>query len=462
MSKYYFYVLFPEFIQQAISRPQPRITLTDVPADLQVDSKILPVEIITLKILPFVYRITSINRNTQTATLQLEEIYNRMLPLREALSHSSINSLESLLARKFQTSISNEQFSTIISKMGGRRMEEKALLDYIHSYVTAKGYYFEPETLYNYHICLKTRPFVILAGLSGTGKSKLTQLYAEALGHKPHYLRQPVSPNWGNPRYLLGHLNTITGNYMTEPAVEFLIEANKDQDNLYFFCLDEMNLAHVEHYFSPFLSAMEEEELEDRKIVLLGKQAQTQLEELGKTPSVPASIQLSSNLFFTGTINVDETTKPISDKVIDRANTLEFFHVDLEKIPEPAPLPEPIHLSTFTWQSYQEQKPDKTYRPLIIEINKMLKKADLGLGYRVLHEIELYLANSKNLLAPEVALDLQIKQRILPRVRGTQIIEGTINDLLAFTRDHHLPRSEQRLGEMKSRLTRDGYTSFWR
>jgi hypothetical protein len=66
------------------------------------------------------------------------------------------------------------------------------------------------------------------------------------------------------------------------------------------------------------------------------------------------------------------------------------------------------------------------------------------------------------LLEPLVALDLQIKQRILPRVRGTEVIEGVLNELLALTRDQQLPRSHQRLEEMKSRLKRDGYTSFWR
>ncbi len=462
MSKYYLYVMPSDFIQQYISYDQPRINLSDVPTKIQVDDRILPTEAINQNILPFVYRIASINHSARTATIQLEEVYNRTVSVEEVFLGHSTGVVKDAVARYIPLKIVDVVFSTVLNKLGGKRMEEKDLLDYIHRYIAAKGYYFDTETLYNYHICLKTRPFVILAGLSGTGKSKLTQLYAEALGHRSHYLRLPVRPNWTDDRYLLGHLNVITGEYMTEPAVEFVMEAGNDQDNLYFFCLDEMNLAHVEYYFSQFLSAMEEEQPKDRRITLLSKRAQKQLEELGKAADVPAELLIPTNLFFTGTINVDETTQPVSDKVIDRANTLEFFNVDLEKIPEQASPPEPIGLSTFTWKSYQERKPDTTYRSLIVEINTILKKADLGLGYRVLHEIELYLANSKNLLAPEVALDLQVKQRILPRVRGTQIIEGTLNDLLAFTKTHNLPRSEQRLNEMKSRLTRDGYTSFWR
>lgn len=141
---------------------------------------------------------------------------------------------------------------------------------------------------------------------------------------------------------------------------------------------------------------------------------------------------------------------------------MEFFNVDLEKIPEPAPLPDPIALSTFTWKSYQVHTADTTYRQAIVDINKILHKGSLGLGYRVLHEIELYLANSKELLDPQVAFDLQVKQRILPRVRGSAVIQEALDELYTFTKRNKLPRSEQRLAEMKYRLTRDGYTSFWR
>src|ERR1019366_1351386 len=182
----------------------------------------------------------------------------------------------------------------------------------------------------------------------------------------------------------------------------------------------------------------------------------------GKVIDVPASVSIPTNLLFTGTINVDKTTQPISDKVIDRANTLEFFAVDLAKIPERRAEPEIATISALNWRSYQTKRPVESYRSHIVEIGNILNKADMGLGYRVLREIELYLGNSENLLSPEVAFDLQVKQRILPRVRGTEAIREVLDDLLAFTQRNNLPRSEQRLNEMKSRLKRDGYTNFWR
>lgn len=463
MSKYYLLFIQPDFIQHYISHATPRFTLHHAAQYLQEDDRILPVRLGENKtILPFEYRIISINRNAGTLTLQLEAIQNQTIDLHELVE---LKTAGQHYTEYDSVPVTQIQFERIIARMGGPRMDEKTLLDSVQRYITARGYYFDDETLYNYHICLKTRPFVILAGISGTGKSKLSQLYAEALGNRTRYLRLPVRPNWSDDRYLLGYFDTITGEYITEPAVEFLLEANADEDNLHFFCLDEMNLAHVEYYFSQFLSAMEEERPTDRRITLLSKRVQQQMLNTAsqvQMASKLAQVLIPTNLFFTGTINVDETTQPISDKVMDRANTLEFFRVDLEKIPQPTDLPEPVNISVHTWHSYRTTLPDSRFRTQIIEISKILNEADLGLGYRVLHEIELYVANSVGLLDPLAAFDLQVKQRILPRVRGSEVISEMIDKLLAYLKVQKLVRSEQRLEEMKKRLKRDGYTNFWR
>ncbi len=387
---------------------------------------------------------------------------------RTCLNPVSLEKARPILSRPLSmgaNAISAKEYEELVALMGGSRVTELELMGQIKKYIAARGYYFPDETIYNYHICLKTRPFVILAGLSGTGKSKLSQLYAEAIGHtvqNGHYLRLAVRPSWNDDRFLLGYLNTITGEYVTEPAIEFVIQAEKDRDNLYFLCLDEMNLAHVEYYFSQFLSALEEENPADRRIHLFSQITQQRLEAQGKQIDVDRVALVPANLLFTGTINVDETTQQISDKVIDRANTLEFFEVDLAKVPDRQPTPEALQISASTWRSFQAGKPDAAYRERVIEIGKILSKGGLGLGYRVLREIELYMANSKGLLEPAVAFDLQVKQRILPRLRGTQAILNTLRELQAFAKQHKLAHSLERLEEMENRLKRDGYTSFWR
>ncbi len=408
---------------------------------------------------PSVMKLASLDIQRGTLTLQPEKTYNKKVP---------IDAVRKVLNRALGVGIielARTEFEAIVSQMGGVLIKEKELLDYIKRYITARGYYFEDETLYNYHICLKTRPFVILAGLSGTGKSKLSQLYAEAIGcnvQNKRYLRLAVRPSWNDDRFLLGYLNSITSEYVTEPAIDFIMRAEEDRDHLYFFCLDEMNLAHVEYYFSQFLSALEEDEPAFRQIPLLSETTQMRLEQQGKQLSIAPFVIIPPNLLFTGTINVDETTQPLSDKVIDRANTIEFFSVELDKIPERQPLPDQITISTSAWCSYFAHKPDATYRSHIVEIGKILNKADLGLGYRILRDIELYLANSKDLLSSSVAFDLQVKQRILPRVRGTEAIRPVLDELSTLMKKCQLTRSEKRLEEMKFRLKRDGYTSFWR
>lgn len=158
------------------------------------------------------------------------------------------------------------------------------------------------------------------------------------------YRRTAVRPSWNDDRYLLGYLNSITGEYVSEPALDFIIQAEQDREHLYFFCLDEMNLAHVEYYFSQFLSALEEEETADRRIPLYSQSLAKRWPAREKEVGYEQEIIIPPNLLFTGTINVDETTQPLSDKVIDRANTLEFFAVDLEKVPPRRPTPEVMTL----------------------------------------------------------------------------------------------------------------------
>lgn len=398
-------------------------------------------------------------RRANDHTVDRTALYGRRVPLdevRRVLGRSLSNNADE---------ITEDEYHRIVALMESPVMSETSLLKHMRDYIAARGYYFDDETVANYHICLKTRPFVILAGLSGTGKSKLSQLYAEALGHPTRdgrYLRVAVRPSWNDDRYLLGYLNTLTGDYVAEPALDFIVRAEEDRENLYFFCLDEMNLAHVEHYFSQFLSALEEEETADRRIPLYSPSLAAALARDGRQPAHRREVLVPPNLLFTGTVNVDETTQPISDKVIDRANTLEFFEVELDKVPERRPAPEVTPVSATVWQSYRAAAPDTAYRPQVVEIGKILNKAGMGLGYRVLREIEMYMANSKELLEPDVAFDLQVKQRILPRLRGTLTLRDTLRDLTAYMKQHHLPRSAARLEEMEARLTRDGYTSFWR
>jgi hypothetical protein len=407
----------------------------------------------------------------EPAIFIVTESSNKQLKISLAANHTNsipADRVRTMINRGLSQGInelSESEATTLLAAMGPVKISEIEMLDHARQYVRARGYYFDDDTILNYHICLKTRPFVILAGLSGTGKSKLSQLYAESIGHtvqNGRYLRLAVRPGWNDDRYLLGYLNTITGDYVSEPALDFVVQAEADRRNLYFFCLDEMNLAHVEYYFSQFLSAMEEESPADRRLLLFSESTGRRLAEQHDGRYPERVVLLPTNLLFTGTINVDETTQPVSDKVVDRANTLEFFTVDLEKIPERQPPPPVIEVTADLWNSFRTQEPDTQFRQQLVEIGAILNRAGMGLGYRVVREIEVYLANSHDLLPAKTAFDFQIKQRILPRIRGTLTLERTLADLAGFMKQNGLSHSAQRLEEMTTRLKRDGYTSFWR
>jgi hypothetical protein len=202
------------------------------------------------------------------------------------------------------------------------------------------------------------------------------------------------------------------------------------------------------------LSAMEEDDETNRLVTLYG---QSEVEQ-----PVPPKVRLGRNLFFAGTINVDETTQNLSDKVIDRANTIEFYDVDFDRIPpRTEALPAPLTIDMETWHGFCAKVPDTSRREQIKQINTILAGMRQSVGYRVMREMEMFLANSAGLLDPQVAFDLQVRQRILPRVRGDHHIEGALSALLSFTDANGLPRSATKLNEMRERLSQDGYTSYF-
>ncbi|EOS8040470.1 AAA family ATPase, partial [Enterococcus hirae] len=167
---------------------------------------------------------------------------------------------------------------------------------------------------------MKIGSLVILSGLSGTGKSKLVKAYAKALQLSKEQLNFiSVRPFWQDDSDLLGYADTINSIYRAGDSglIDTLIEAENNKDKLYLVCFDEMNLAKVEHYFSQFLSVLEMDDLENRKIHLYNEDLSSRFYNSEK---YPATISVGTNVMFVGTVNLDESTHQFSDKVLDRAN----------------------------------------------------------------------------------------------------------------------------------------------
>jgi 5-methylcytosine-specific restriction protein B len=238
-------------------------------------------------------------------------------------------------------------------------------------------------------------------------------------------------------------------------------------------CLDEMNLARVEHYFADLLSAME---TPDRRIPL----------HEGRAAVLPA------NVFLTGSVNMDEATHPFSRKVLDRANTIEFTEVRLgaaqEAEPPKADMPDiaaPERQRLFLssrMETIQAAKArlsaiDPAYSERILavlsDLNARLEPRGLHFGYRVRDEVLRYVAASfpasgDGLLATDreanlmIALDLQIVQKVLPRVSGTQeALERLLVELQAWAEGSGVPRTAAKLDRMRARAAEDGIVTFY-
>src|SRR5690625_5089560 len=279
----------------------------------------------------------------------------------------------------------------VASEGEGEYISNKQTVDHIHNYIASKGFYFEKEEVTNLYLSIKTKPFVILSGISGTGKTKIVQWFAESIGateENGQFLLIPIRPDWSDGSDLLGYVD-IKGDFKEGPLTKIIKQAETNPNLPYFVLLDEMNLARVEYYFSDILSVMESRKWQNGEIVsspLLTKS------------EVGFSLQLPSNLSVIGTVNMDETTHPFSKKVLDRANTIEFNEVDLgnlaflqetEEISAANVVQERLaskylHMKDVYFQ-YKETM-DKAIQELV-KINDTLKIMHAHVGYRVRDEI---------------------------------------------------------------------------
>ncbi|AOM09554.1 restriction endonuclease [Bacillus thuringiensis] len=359
-------------------------------------------------------------------------------------------------------------------------LDQQSIIDHVSSYIQSKGFYYEKKDLINFFLSLKTKPFVILSGISGTGKTKIVQLCAESLGateENGQFTLIPVRPDWSDSSDLLGYVN-LQGEFQKRPLIKVLKNADENPNRPYFVVLDEMNLARVEYYFSDFLSVIESRKWKDGKIVT--------------SPVLPESIMnkhitIPSNVYIIGTVNMDETTHPLSKKVLDRANTIEFntvnldyfnFLMDMEEKEAEIASNRSLETEYLHLKECFKENEDlvRNISTILIEINKILESVGAQVGYRIRDEICFYMAYNEQgkLLSFDEALDYQIYQKILPRLAGSDgRTEDVLKQLYVLCANEEYdsanndaayakyPRSANKLSHMLRRFEYDGFTSFW-
>ena len=379
-------------------------------------------------------------------------------------------------------------------------LSTKDIIKRVQMYIKAAGFTYADNLIENFYLSLKSKPFVILAGTSGTGKTRLVRLFAEAIGATSangRYCQVAVRPDWSDSTDLFGHID-LNGNFVPGAILPFLKAATDDPKHPYILCLDEMNLARVEYYMSDFLSIIESRDLKDGEII---SDSIMTNDKYGKDEAAVKKydeIGFPQNLYIVGTVNMDETTFPFSRKVLDRANTIEFNYVDLGlQFSETLDAVEPYEAdNSFLMSEYLVLGRDcqeyfDEVGPICSELesmNKILQKANAHVGYRVRDEIVFYLINNMNagLLTEDEAFDNCIMQKILPRIQGSSnSVRVMLYELFEFLSGERIdanaadssiatamqkivdrgsykyPKSIDKITFMEKRYEEDGFTSYW-
>ncbi|WP_310831366.1 McrB family protein [Paenibacillus pedocola] len=299
------------------------------------------------------------------------------------------------------------------------------------------------EDLINFHTSLKTGGIAVIGGMSGTGKTRLALLYADALKLKKdeNLLYVPISPSYTEPADILGYLNPQLGLFMESETglTSFLERASQYPDELFMVLFDEMNLGQVEHYFAPFISLLELPK-DQRELRVYSQGSICYNKSFAK-----GCIPVRDNVLFVGTANFDETTKDFSNRMLDRTNvifleklTFGEASVPKEENVEATNMSGGVNRKIYNQEWIKVNVAMEEHEILLLDrLHDLMREYDsqLGVSFRIYKGIEKYLANTPTdadgnaLITRHTAFDYQVKQRILTKIRGHR---EQIQDLIGY------------------------------
>lgn len=344
--------------------------------------------------------------------------------------------------------------------------------------ILSTGLIYSPTLIKRLAYSLMAKPFVILSGLAGSGKTQLALAFAKCLSEniEEQVCTVSIGADWTNREPLLGYPNALNKDEYVKPesgVLQLLMRANEDPSKPYFLILDEMNLSVVERYFADFLSAME-----SRESIKLWD---------NENGDVPKEIELPKNVFIIGTINVDETTYMFSPKVLDRANVIEF-KIAPDEMKKYLNEKKDIHLEKaysacadmakdfVNKAKSQIQIDNNDEKTVLLSFFTELKKVNAEFGYRTVNEISRYLHFADGELDADSAIDTVILQKLLPKLHGSRkklvpvltslwqlcLKDGTTKEIDAEfnTADFKYPESAEKIQRMYHAVIDNGFSSF--
>jgi len=334
---------------------------------------------------------------------------------------------------------------------------EVALPAILRRVAASAGLWFESWVLEDLYLALRTKPFLILTGLSGTGKTKVALALQNLLSDPDTRAFVSVRPDWVDGKSLLGYHNLLTDAFVATPTTRLLLNAEAEykvkgrRARPFTLILDEMNLARVEHYLADYLSVLESRRLApDGSLVsdpIALHSMGGALPAAGDGRPVPPTVTVARRESVIRTVNIAETAHPLSQKVLDRANVVELFDVDLARSGRAATkaisdLDKGAVRAHFTrggsFVDLTEPSLDTPWLAELIAVNAVLARDRMHFGYRVRNEALAFIEQAvggllgEGMHAQQVAFDLQLLQKILPKLAGSrERLERPLRELLS-------------------------------
>lgn len=367
---------------------------------------------------------------------------------------------------------------------GSKRSEADALAE-VGGYLKNLGLRYPDRTVRAFHTALKINDYsqlTVLAGVSGTGKSLLPRRYSEAMGI--HFLQIAVEPRWDSPQDLLGFYNYVEKRYRATDLARMLVQLDpyntttfgdgSHHDHMALILLDEMNLARVEYYFSEFLSRLEARpKFGDADDATKRNDARIPLDIRGLKQAL--SLFPSHNILFAGTMNDDESTQALSDKVLDRGNIMQFAAPkSFDKPRADIGVDRPSEGQSFTqWRSWvksPDSMSDQRRRVVDERIGRLagiMERSGRPFGHRLRDAILAYVVNYPNdstSTGDNAAIADQIEFRILPKLRGIELEgrEQEFDDLENLLRELNENEFAVRIAEVREQQQSGTGLFVWR